>query len=236
VASLFQLCDYAAAEIDRLTAEGIQPSPAEIVELNAICARSGADGARIALSRGKPVFLGNVALWPLTIRAFSWLEEGGWEGGTFAIAWAMAHAYVPGVFDRPLAWAKKEIKTWARRLDATLAAVDAAVAEVLAADEENDPPDARTDEEKAADGNLKAAWGELVARLVAVAGGTPELWETRVSCSYALTQLSIALAQAKADGKPAANSPTLLQERAIAVCLAKIRARAKAEAEAGNAK
>lgn len=227
MAATDRLCDYAAAELSRLAAEGIAPTPAEVVELNALCSSSGTAEERVALSRGRPVRVGGAVLWPPTLRAYAWLEAGGWTMGPYALAWAMAHAYSSEhPFDAPPEDTRAAIRAWQNTLDATPQAVAEAVACVVEADQEGDAPDDRTDERKAEDAAKPAPIGDLVARLVAAVGGTPELWESRVSASYARRQLDVALEQASADGRRPAEHARIRRERAIALCLARIRRRA----------
>lgn len=230
-----QLDDNAAARIDALAQEGITLTPAEIVELNGLCAGLRSPD-RIALVRGRPIFVGGTSLWPLTLRAYAWLDEGGWKNGIYAIAWAMAHCY-----DEPSPFlqvdprrAGKTIRQWMRTLACTPTALAAAVEAVGYEDAEDAPPDTRSDMQKEADSSRPAPLGAIVARLVATCGGTPEMWEAGVSCTYALRQLHTALAQSRADGISVADSPAIQWHRAIAACMWRIRERARLDKQAGG--
>ena len=59
------LADLARAEIDALAADGIACTPDDVVLLNAIALEIETPAHLQSLSRGTPVFVGGVALWPL---------------------------------------------------------------------------------------------------------------------------------------------------------------------------
>jgi len=67
-----KLSDLADAEIAMLQAEGITPTPADIVRINALAWNVEEPDTRLALSRGVPVEVGGVVLWPLTLKAYEW--------------------------------------------------------------------------------------------------------------------------------------------------------------------
>jgi len=64
-----RLASLAEAEIDGLAAEGITPTAAEIVHINALAHLVESPSSRVALARGRPVFVGGAYLWPITLYA-----------------------------------------------------------------------------------------------------------------------------------------------------------------------
>jgi hypothetical protein len=72
-----QLNSLAEAEIAALRADGIQPTDAEIVKLNALGWAVETPHFRRTLARGCPVQVGGSTLWPLTIRAADWVDRVG---------------------------------------------------------------------------------------------------------------------------------------------------------------
>ena len=62
---LAKLSGLAEAEIESLRADGIDLTPAEIIEINALSWAIESPESRRLLSRGAPVSVGGVYLWPL---------------------------------------------------------------------------------------------------------------------------------------------------------------------------
>lgn len=207
-----RLNDLAAREIDALEADGIRPTAAEVVKLNALGWAIETPCARRELSRGVPVMLcEGVYLWPLTIQAADWQDRVG-ENLTpsktdllfhhrlsvdlplVALAYAMAHAYAEGSeleIDGP--GASKTVLRWASRLKCTAEGLKEAIADVVA---QQDSPDFPHN-----DDGRRMSVGEFSIHLSARCGGTPEFWERRCSISYAATLLASVAHQSAADGK-----------------------------------
>lgn len=222
-----RLNDLAAAEIAALERDGIKPTAAEIVLLNSLAWSVEVPESRRSLSRGIPVPVGRINLWPLTLYASDWLERVGSKMGeklsTFAIAYAMANGYsTDGSLDCESAEAERRVKKWAKGLRCTVAELIEAVEQVLNQDVGPELP-------RNEDGKTMSV-GDFSAFLAATCGADPEFWERRCAQTYAFSVLATVIKQNAADGKPAANDPRITAERALGYASLKIRERAKAEA------
>jgi hypothetical protein len=209
-----RLNDLAAREIAALEAEGIMPTAAEVVKLNALGWAIETPTLRRELSRGVPQQLcPDVYLWPLTIQAADWHERVGEKLApsrkamimhpglssdlpALALAYAMAHAYSEGdELDAEGDDAADKVIAWASGLKCTAEAFGACIAEVVAQQDAPDLP--RSDET-----GKRMTAGEFSVYLASRCGGTPEFWERRCSIGYAATLLSAVVHQSLADGKP----------------------------------
>jgi len=220
-----KLNDLARAEIHQLKQEGIELTPEEIVEINALAWRVQTPETRRTLSRGRPVPVGGVWLWPLTIRAVDWMEQNDFSLASASPAMGYAMAYGrsdSGELDVYGETAKQAVKNWFKGLNATLAEFTEAVKQVDNQDSQPDtPPDI----------NGKAmTLGDLSAFLVATCGADADFWERRVSLSYALSVITMMVMQNHADKKPCAQDPRIIAERALGYAVEKIRMSRNAEA------
>lgn len=207
-----KLNDLARAEIERLVALGIQPTPDEIVELNGLGWGIETPELRLALARGVPVFLNGRALWPMTLCAEDWYRREGlaMKGAMqdIAMAYAMAHAYdEEGALEVGGKAAHKAVKAWAKTLRATLNELREAVAQVLVQEEKPAVPQS-VDEKNLTD-------GEFSIYLTTLAGESPEFWERRCSVGYARATLAAVYMQNAAEGKPSSHDPKIMAERAM---------------------
>jgi len=234
-----RLNDLAAREIADLEADGIYPTAAEVVRLNALGWAIEYPTARRELSRGVPIMLcEGVYLWPLTIQATDWFDRVGEhleptaldmilhprlsaDLPLLALAYAMANAYADGsALDTDGPDATRAILSWSSGLKCTADRLQCAIAEVVAQqDTPTLPPE---------DDGRPMAVGDFSVHLAAACGETPDFWERRCSIGYCAALLSAITKQAIADGRPLANDPKILATRAMGLEAARIR---KAHAE-----
>ena len=217
---LAKLSELAAVEIDALIAEGISPTAAEIVELSALGWNSESPQMRLALSRGVPVHVGGVTLWPLTIEASDWFDRVGCRigDGRKALAYAAGHCYADGSpFDCSGVGAVARVFAWWSRLKCTRQAIAEALAQIVAQDEGYEMPPRP--------GNAGMTLGEVSCHLAARCGGDVDFWERRCSAQYAFDALKTAVAQADATGESVGSDPKIQATRALGWAVEKIRSR-----------
>jgi len=218
-----KLNGLAEAEIDGLMADGIIPTPAEIVELNALAWAVESPESRRLLSRGIPIECGCAYLWPLTLYGQEWFDRVGCRlsNPTAALAYAMAKQYDDG---EPLALdgraAEKAVKAFGRALRCTVAQLNVAISQVLQQEEEADTPPSQS-------GGMSI--GDFSAFLASVAGSTPEFWERRCSAGYTHAVLDAVTRQNTAEGRASSSDPRIRAERALGWAVEKIRQSRKAE-------
>lgn len=216
-----KLSDLAAGEIEQLELAGINLSPADVVKLNYLAWQVENPHTRLHLSRGRPVEVGGVYLWPLSLYGQDWFDSIGCKMGgnricTYALAYAMSKQYDDG---DPLYISniKRAIKAWASKLRCTFGELNVAIAQVLQQEENPElPPDP----------NAKGTtFGDYSAFLAAATNESPEYWETRCAASYTRAVLSAILMQNRAEGKSCAGDPRIDAERAFGYAIEKIRKR-----------
>jgi hypothetical protein len=214
-----ELSNQAEAEIAQLRADGYAVSDADVVAINAICWEIESPENRQQLARGKPVSVGGVWLWPLTIAAAQWFDEIGcnYRAPEIALAYAMAN----GRGDIELA-TEEQVETWGRKLKCTSAELTCAIAAIINQDESADSGTQTKAEDK------RTSCGELVALMHLTHGGTPEMWERQVSIGYVFDLLNLAAQQHRADKKS-----NVLKDRAN-YALAKLCHEIQARGKAGN--
>jgi len=199
-----KLCPLAEYEIEELREDGFEPNLSEIVEINALAWAAQTSDNRISLSRGIPMFAGNVALWPLTLEAGDWYMRISQKLPTeylncLALGYAMANCYSDnGAFDKSKSDTIKAIMAFTVKMKCRHGTLKMAISDVLQQDENPDmPPPIKGKEEE--DHSLKA--GDISLFLAANSSATAEFWESRCSASYTLDMLSKIVSQDKADGK-----------------------------------
>jgi hypothetical protein len=218
-------------EIDALIADGIQPTPRDIVLINALAWNVETPDHRRAMSRGTPVNVNGVSLWPLTLASHAWYRRVGcnFRGGVFGCSlisqdsmrlFALAYAMAFGrsrVFESGATWSA--IAAWAVSLPVRSEELVEAVSQIIEQDQEpEDPPSPNAKPMSA---------GALSAFLVARAGGSPEMWERYVSGSYVSTMFNAVLEQARADGDKGHDPAYLRANRALGWYCERIRKRGK---------
>lgn len=220
-----KLNELAKCEIDNLQAEGITLTPAEIVELNALGWAVHNPQTRTTLSRGRPVMVGGVYLWPLTMRAVDWMERN--EFSLTSISPALGYAMAYGRGDGPELdqygdQADKAVKTWFRKLNCTMLEFVEAIKQI-------DEQDAKPELPQDLDGKPMSL-GDFSAFLSATCGADADFWERRCSISYCLSVLAMVVMQNHADKRPCAQDPRIIAERALGFAVDKIKMRHNAEA------
>jgi hypothetical protein len=193
-----EIAGNAEAEIAMLRADGIEPTPAEIVKINALAWQIESPHLRLSTARGIPVPVGGAWLWPLTIAAMAWYEDVGAQFATYqsqrhALAYAMSHGYDESLATLRGPDARRAVGRWASRLRCRKEALDVAMAQVLAQGEtEGDAPPLQ--------GNPDIQLSDIAAGISALTGMAPEHIERRMSFSYAVRLLNAAIvAQSQAD-------------------------------------
>ena len=217
---LAKLSELAEAEIETLRADGIDLTPAEIIEINALGWAVESPETRRLLARGAPVAIGGVYLWPMSLYAQDWFDRVGCQldgnkQQTYALAYAMAHGRDAG---EPLAMegreAEKTVKQWGKSLKCTFGELNVAISQVLAQDEDAEQPPSET-------GGM--TMGDFSAFLAAACGGDPDFWERRCASGYTHAVLDTLVRQNSADGKKTMADPRLKAERAIGWAVEKIK-------------
>ncbi len=214
------LSDLARAEIEILKADGITLTPDEIVEINALAWAVENPSHRMHLSRGVPVHVAGIALWPITLYAADWYVRVGsqlkGDMADYAMAYAMAHAYDDGdAMDMGVYDAKRAVKRWVNSLRCTPSALIEATRQVMTQDES--PPIAQSADD------TPMTPGDFSAFLASVTGGTPEFWERRVAFSYCRAMLATIAMQNRADKTPCSQDPRMIATRALGMAAARIR-------------
>jgi hypothetical protein len=179
-----RLTDYAAAQIERLEADGVHVAPEAVLTIAAIGRLVESPSARLDLSRGRPVHIGGAVLWPLTLAGSDWFTRHQDALGSqqlCGLAYAMAHGREP----LPESDVFKNVKRWSASLRCRVKELDEACQQVLAQDEQPAPANE-------SDGGQ--TFGDLSAILTATCGGPPEMWEYQVSMRYANEVLTQKLA------------------------------------------
>ena len=217
---LAKLSELAQAEIDNLRADGIDLTPAEIVELNALGWAVESPETRRLLARGAPVAVGGVYLWPMSLYAEEWFDRvgchlSGNKQQAYALAYAMAHGRDDGdplVIDGREA--EKVVKQWGKSLKCTFGELNVAISQVTQQDEDAEQPPEET-------GGI--TMGDFSAFLAAACGGDPDFWERRCASGYCHAVLDTLVRQNNADGKKTLADPRIKATRALGWACEKIK-------------
>ena len=217
---LAKLSELAEAEIESLRADGIDLTPAEIIEINALGWAVESPETRRLLARGAPVACGGVYLWPMSLYAQDWFNRvgcklAGNKQQTFALAYAMAHGRDDG---EPLAIdgriAEKTVKQWSKSLKCTFGELNVAISQVLQQEEDAEQPPEET-------GGM--TMGDFSAFLASACGGDPDFWERRCANGYSHAVLDCIVRQNSADGHKTMADPRIKANRALGWCTLKIK-------------
>lgn len=133
----WKITDLAADEIAALEADGVKVSPQDVLTIQALSLEAIGKFEDGIKPKGKPVIVGNITLWPLTIAAAIWqsetnelVKESAWDSKLFILAYAMAN----GHNEAALIEGKeglKAVKQWARKITCTTADLIEAINDVL---------------------------------------------------------------------------------------------------------
>lgn len=212
------LSSVAEGEIAALELEGIQLTASEIVELNALGWAVEHPSLRRELSRGRPVPVGGVWLWPITMRGLSFLQHNGFpmDVVTPAMGFALCFGRSEGCeMDLDGHAAEKAVMGWFKSLRCTKAEFEEAVRQV---DAQDAPPVLPPDPE-----GKPMTLGAFCMFLAAVCGGDADFWERRCSMSYCFQRLALREMQNNADKRPCSHDPRIVAERALGFAVQKIR-------------
>jgi hypothetical protein len=217
---LAKLSELAEAEIDGLRADGIDLTPAEIIEINALGWAVEFPESRRLLSRGAPVPVGGVYLWPMSLYAQDWFNRVGCHlsGNTrqaYALAYAMAHGRDDG---EPLAMegreAEKVVSLFGKSLRCTFGELNVAISQILQQEEDFEQPPSET-------GGMSV--GDFSAFMAAATGDDPDFWERRCAAGYANAVLDCITRQNSAEGRKTLADPRVKADRAMGWCVEQIR-------------
>jgi hypothetical protein len=210
------LSPLAEAEINTLEDEGIDLDAGDVVRINELAKRVESPRTRMELSRGRPVPVGGVVLWPLTLYASDWFQRiGGNLRGETQQTYALAYAMSNGGETLPECpkEAARLIGRWGRSLKCTWNQLVEAIRQIH---DQWDLPD--TGEKGQA-----ATAGELSSMLAAMTGTPPAVWEYQCSVKYVLAMLDIITSQNAAEGQSSKHDPRIKAERALGLVMEKIR-------------
>ena len=210
------LSPLAEAEIDTLISEGVSLSPIDVVRINALCHRVENPQTRLALSRGTPVAIGGVYLWPMTLAGSDWFQRVGCEiGGRKKQAFALAYAMCNGrdVLPQDIKEARKIVVAWGRSLKCRFTELVVAIA--LIHEQWDDLDTGEIGE--------PASVGEMSMMLSAMTGLAPEIWEYQCSIQYVVEMISTITAQNAADGESTKHDLKIKAERAVGLVISKIK-------------
>jgi len=180
------LSDLAAQRISELESEGVEVTPSDVVMINAICwAQRGVGVDGVGLSRGRPVKVGNVTLWPMTIQGLHAVDEIDTEymddeNQLYSLAYILAHGRESGAFDYGVD--SDSVFAWAKTLTCTIDELSAALAEINRQSE-----DFETGFKSKTNDSSNPA--DLAAAAQRMFGETAEYWEREVSASYTIRQI-----------------------------------------------
>lgn len=247
----FELTDLAADALAQLEAEGIRPTPQDVLRVQALSLKACGAGS---LLKGTPRSVGGHTFWPLTIGASCWFgdfidwldgngDRAGWD--FYAFAYASAHSRdrrepgKPFAFDCAGEVALDAVRKWKRSLCITepelLDAVEGTMAETvkvrgLNADDEDD-------EDCAEVAGQRFDRSDLAQMLVSLVGGTLDEWMWTADIPTAAATASAAIDQkARERGLPAKNADdTIAGLKALSLYCAEIRARAKPKGSGNGA-
>lgn len=218
------LSDLAQNEIRQLEADGIRLTAHDIVHIVALAEAACSPRRRLELSRGRPIAVGNVTLWPLTLYAAEWWSEAATamrsdNDKVYALAYAMAN----GRSDLPTVNALDVVDQWRKGLRCRFSELREAISLVQAQDSMldtggNGPP---------------ASAGEISMMLTAMTGVRPEVWERQCAIKYVVEMLDTIVAQNTADGASTKSDPTVKGLRALGLAVERIRARHAQEQDNG---
>jgi hypothetical protein len=221
-----RLSDHAAARIDELQGEGISLTPAEIIRINSLGWAVESPETRLALSRGEPVSVGGVTLWPLTMQAYDWHNRVASQMRTvwlsnIALAYAMAHCYEEGShYAHTGLQAVAKVTAWGWRLKCRMPELIEAMAQIIQQDETDSAP---------IDSESHTSIGDISANVSAITGLAPEVIESQMSMHHALRIASHTMRlQAQAAGGEHKSASYAMANRSMMLYMIEIRESRKA--------
>jgi Sec-independent protein translocase protein TatA len=215
------LSQLAETEIDALEADGIRLAARQVIRIAWLASLVETPQTRIELARGRPVPVGGVTLWPLTLAGGEWFRRhvDRYRGETMqalVLAYAMAH----GRDELP-----EEHRAVDRALQQFRRAIRCRRAELHEAIRQVTEQD---DREDTGETGPRVTAGEISATLTAMTGAPAAVWEQQCSIGYVLAVLDTLAAQNAAEGKSTKHDPRIRAERALGLYVKRIRDRSKA--------
>ncbi len=193
----WKLTDLAEAQIEKLKGDGIEVTPQEVLDIQALSLEAIGDFEDSIRLTGTPVVIGGIVLYPLTIGASIWredvealLDDDDYNSRLFVLAYCMANGRKQDAFEAHGKAALKDVYKWARQLRCNTADLLQAVNDVL-----GDAP--RVTFSNGDDEEKQESAAYLAQMAMAIFGGNPAVWEYQLSISavadilqkhYALTQ------------------------------------------------
>ena len=224
---LHSLSDLAAESIETLSAEGVKVTPHDVLHIAALADLVMTPTLRLSLARGKPVPVGGVTLWPLTLAANDWWYSVGVNFRSRKLkTWALAFAMAEG--NRLLPYdpkqAEREVEAWKANVRCRTQALVQAISLVQEQDAIID-----TGEK-----GPKATPGEISLMLTAMTGIKPRVWEYLCSMSYTFALIDAIVDHNSADGTSTKHDPSVKALRALGLAMDRIRERHFREAGKAN--
>jgi hypothetical protein len=220
-----RLSEHAQARIDELQAEGYDLTPAEIVRINALAWNIETPDIRLALSKGIPVEVGGVWLWPFTLRSYDWHKRVAkvmptvWHGN-IALAYAFAHGYSDGGELDVYGWrAVAKVTAWGIGLRCRMDELVMAMGQIIQQDEQ---------EQGASDPDAKPMGiGDLSATIAAHTGQSVHDIECGMAMNHALKLLHHTIRQQEmaAGGKPQLSADAVRATQAMGLYIKELKAR-----------
>lgn len=179
----WKLTDLAESQIERLKADGVEVTPQEVLDIQALSLEAIGefeDGIRL---NGTPVVIGGIVLYPLTIGASIWREEveamlddADYNSRLFLLAYCMANGRNQDAFSAHGREALKAVYHWAKKVRCNTADLLNAVNDVL-----GDAPRVTFANSNEDEKSESAAY--LAQMAMAIFGGDPAVWQYQLSIS-----------------------------------------------------
>jgi hypothetical protein len=207
-----------------LIAAGYEVTPQDVVRINALAWNIEEPDTRLALSRGVPIEVGGVVLWPLTLKAYEWhrrvcgVMQTEWLS-TVALAYAMAHGYSDGTeVEGGGVLSIPRVAVWGVMLKCRMNTLVEAMAQVIKQDE--------TEEGITTESDTSISMGDLSANLSALTGRPAEEIEKRMSMNHAIHVLHYTMqAQERTEGSDGKGAAYVRAEQSLGLYIQEIKER-----------
>jgi hypothetical protein len=224
-----KLSDLADAEIAMLIAGGYEVTPNDVVRINSLAWNVEEPDTRLALSRGVPVEVGGVVLWPLTMKAYEWhrrvcgVMQTDWLSRT-AAAYAMAHGYSEGSeLEGGGVLAIPRVVAWGVMLRCRKNTLIEAMAQIIKQEE--------TEEGITEESDTTISMGDLSANLSALTGRPAEEIEERMAMTHAIRILHYTMqAQEQTEGTGGKGAAYVRAEQSLGLYIQEIKERTDGQA------
>lgn len=193
----FTLTDLAADEIERLEADGVHPTPQEVLTIQQLSLEATVDDDDTgSLARGTPYEVAGEWLYPLTLAGNAFYTENEQHVTSdrdrlYLLGYAMRWGRDPGRIYGRGREALKAARKWASGLRCTLDELVECMDKVVG----DAPPVVEDPAEDQADARRM----KLSLMASAIVGGDPEIWETQCSFDSVCKVIETAIAHKLAD-------------------------------------